>query len=160
MQRHRSRRKSTVGAPAGRHRANTRCTRQALGTRQARASWPEPLLGSAVRHAAQLADAPDQVVQLAGAALVLAAYLALQVGRARADGAGFLAMNFAGAALLAWEAGRTGQYGFLALEGVWAVASGVALVAGARRRWRPRAGSPPEPPPVGPVTRDRSSRPG
>lgn len=71
---------------------------------------------------------PNQMLQLAGAAMILLAFLALQLGRTHPGRPGYLVLNLVGATLLAVEAGRTGQIGFFALEGTWALASGVALL--------------------------------
>lgn len=98
---------------------------------------------------------PNQTIQLAGAAMILVAYVRLQLGRTSPDRTGYLAMNFVGAALLAVEAGRTRQYGFLALEGAWALASAWALIRLGRKSARERR----EPPTTAPGS-DRSSPPG
>ncbi|MHC4936488.1 MAG: CBU_0592 family membrane protein [Planctomycetota bacterium] len=69
---------------------------------------------------------PDPLVQLLGASLILTAHLALCLGRTDARRTPYLAANTIGAGLLAWEAYRTEQIGFLLLEGVWATASASA----------------------------------
>jgi hypothetical protein len=71
---------------------------------------------------------PNQALQLVGAALILGAFLLLQLRIAAPDRPNYLALNLAGAGLLAYEAARTGQIGFLVLEGVWALISAAALV--------------------------------
>jgi membrane-bound ClpP family serine protease len=81
---------------------------------------------------------PNQALQLAGAALILLAFLALQLGRTVPERPAYLGSNLVGATLLAIEAGRTGQLGFLALEGVWALVSGAALVRTWSRSRPPR----------------------
>jgi hypothetical protein len=75
-----------------------------------------------------------QVVQLVGSVLVLGAFLAAQRGWLRTTSRRYLAMNVAGSAVLAAEAVLEGQWGFLLLEGVWAVVSFVGLVAALRGR--------------------------
>lgn len=71
---------------------------------------------------------PSLFVQVTGAVLILFAYALLQTGRLGAETLRFDALNLVGASLLAWEAWRTDQYGFLLLEGTWALISAVALV--------------------------------
>lgn len=78
---------------------------------------------------------PNQFVQIPGALAILLAYILLQLGRLRADSRTFAAMNFGGASLLAFEAARTQQWGFLLLEGTWAIVSLIALF----RRSPPRS---------------------
>ena len=65
------------------------------------------------------APTPNQFVQLSGAALILLAYLFLQLRKTGPRHSPYLAANCIGAGLLAFEAARTSQYGFLALEGTW-----------------------------------------
>ena len=70
---------------------------------------------------------PNQTLQIAGAVVLLAAYVALQSHVLSSRSLTFSAMNVVGAGLLAWEAWRTYQYGFLLLEGTWTL---ISLVAG------------------------------
>jgi hypothetical protein len=70
----------------------------------------------------------DQVVQVAGAVLVLAAFAAGQVGYLRQDSYPYLLLNLVGSAVLAELAYEQGQVGFLLLEGVWALVSGWSLL--------------------------------
>ncbi|MCI0652691.1 MAG: hypothetical protein L0Z55_12500 [Planctomycetes bacterium] len=79
---------------------------------------------------------PNQVVQLAGAIAILAAYLLLQLGVLGPRALAFSAANAAGAGALAFEAARTAQWGFLLLEGTWTLISLVALIAAIARRRR------------------------
>jgi hypothetical protein len=65
----------------------------------------------------------EQVVQLVGALCILTAYIASQQNRMRYDSVEFLALNTAGAAILAVIAAINRDYGFLLLEGVWTVVS-------------------------------------
>jgi hypothetical protein len=74
-----------------------------------------------------------QLVSLAGAALILAAYALSQAGRVGPSHAAYMAMNFLGAALLTWVAVADRRIGFIILEGAWAVLSLVPLVRGRRR---------------------------
>jgi hypothetical protein len=65
----------------------------------------------------------QQIVSLVGAALILVAYAALQLGRLRQQGRLFNAMNFVGSGLLTWVAVENQQLGFILLEGSWALLS-------------------------------------
>lgn len=65
----------------------------------------------------------DQLVSLVGAALILAGYLALQRGWLPRESRAFNAMNFVGSALLTYAAVRSGNLGFIVLEGTWALLS-------------------------------------
>jgi hypothetical protein len=65
----------------------------------------------------------DQVVQVIGALLILAAYTAAQFGALKQRSRLYLVLNLAGATVLALLAWREEQWGFLLLEGVWAAVS-------------------------------------
>lgn len=69
----------------------------------------------------------DQVVQVAGALLILAAFAALQLGRMRPDSRAYLVLNLIGAVVLAALAWHEQLWGFFLLEGVWALVSGWGL---------------------------------
>ena len=70
----------------------------------------------------------DQVVQLIGAVLILAAFLGAQQHRLGTDSATYLALNAVGAALLAVVAVLDRDLGFTLLEGTWTVVSTMGLV--------------------------------
>jgi hypothetical protein len=74
----------------------------------------------------------DQVVQVAGALLILAAFAAQQLGRMRADSRTYLALNLVGSTVLAGLALHEEQWWFLLLETVWALVSAWSLVRLAR----------------------------
>jgi hypothetical protein len=76
----------------------------------------------------------SQLVQVAGALSVLAAFVAVQVGATRTTSAAYLGLNLAGSFVLAVLAAVERQYGFLLLEGAWAVVSAWALLRPARSR--------------------------
>lgn len=76
----------------------------------------------------------DQLVQIAGALLILAAYAASQLGAMDPRSRGYLALNLLGSAILAVLAWNQRQWGFLLLECVWAVVSLLGLVAVYRGR--------------------------
>jgi hypothetical protein len=69
-----------------------------------------------------------QIISLLGAALILAAYVAPQLGWMRPGSTAYNALNIVGSGLLAYVAIVESQYGFIALEGVWAVVSLYALL--------------------------------
>jgi membrane-bound ClpP family serine protease len=74
------------------------------------------------------------LVEIVGSLLILAAFLAAQLGRLSPRSPSYLALNLAGSSVLAVIALLHGGWGFLLLEGTWAVVSGSALVARARAR--------------------------
>lgn len=74
----------------------------------------------------------DQVVQIVGALLILAAFTAVQLQRMRPDSRLYLALNLAGSAILAVLAVIAAQWGFVLLEGVWAIVSAWGLLASAK----------------------------
>lgn len=73
-----------------------------------------------------------QAVQVIGSLLVLAAFAAAQRGWLDARSRLYLMLNLLGSSVLAVEAAVDRQWGFLLLEGVWAVVSAGALVAALR----------------------------
>lgn len=74
----------------------------------------------------------DQVVQLVGAVLILAAFVLSQQGRLATDSTRYLALNGAGAAILAVVAVLDGDIGFTLLEGTWTIVSAAGLVRALR----------------------------
>jgi hypothetical protein len=64
-----------------------------------------------------------QAVQIAGALLILLAYAAAQFDRLNQHSRLYLALNLVGSAVLAVLAWHEEQWGFLLLEGVWALVS-------------------------------------
>ena len=79
----------------------------------------------------------DQVFQVAGALLILAGFVLAQRKTLATDSVPYLVLNLAGAATLAVVAAADRDWGFLLLEGVWALVSGVALAGRVRRREMP-----------------------
>jgi hypothetical protein len=78
-----------------------------------------------------------QVVQVSGSLFVLAAFIAVQRGWLRPSSRAYLTLNAVGSGVLAVDALLGSQWGFLLLEGVWAIVSVVGLVATLCRREMP-----------------------
>ena len=74
------------------------------------------------------------MIQIVGALLILAAFAAVQFGRMRPDSRLYLTLNLVGSAILAVLALGAAQWGFVLLEGVWAVVSGWGLLLALRPR--------------------------
>ena len=64
-----------------------------------------------------------QLVSMVGAAMILAAFYASQRGRLGREDRLYNALNFAGSALLTWIATVDRRWGFIVLEGSWALLS-------------------------------------
>ncbi|HET8589619.1 MAG TPA: hypothetical protein VFM01_08300 [Nakamurella sp.] len=75
-----------------------------------------------------------QVVQIVGSLLVLAGFALAQRGVLDPKSRIYLVLNLVGSAILAVDAALGRQWGFLLLEGVWAIVSAVALVGVLRQR--------------------------
>ena len=84
----------------------------------------------------------DQLVQVLGSLLVLAAFVAAQRGWLATDSRRYLSLNLVGAGVLAVLAAHERQLGFLLLEFCWALQAGYSLMqrAGKRRRRRALSG--------------------
>lgn len=70
----------------------------------------------------------DQIVQVIGALLILAAFVAAQFGWLDTGSRAYLVLNLVGSAVLTWLAWHERQYGFLLLEAVWAIVSAWGLI--------------------------------
>lgn len=81
-----------------------------------------------------------QLVQVAGSLAILTSFALSQCGWLATTSRLYLLLNFAGSAVLAGEAAQGRQWGFLVLEGAWAVVSAVGL-ARALRTPRSQLGS-------------------
>ena len=76
----------------------------------------------------------EQVIQVVGALLILAAFAAAQFGRLDQHSRSYLWLNLVGSAILAVLAYVESQWGFLLLESVWAAVSLWSLVEASRGR--------------------------
>ena len=68
-----------------------------------------------------------QLFSIVGAALILVAFAAHQTNRMHSEGVAYQALNLVGGILLFITAISTRQYGFIILEGAWALLSAFAL---------------------------------
>ena len=75
-----------------------------------------------------------QVISFIGAVLILAAYMALQLNRLGAETITFQILNLFGGIFLCTTAVAMRQYGFILVEGLWAVLSAVGLWRVVNRR--------------------------
>lgn len=78
----------------------------------------------------------SQVIQIVGSLLVLAGFALAQWGVLDQKSRVYLVVNTVGSAILAVNAVYEEQWGFLLLEGVWAIVSAISLVAVLTRRPR------------------------
>jgi hypothetical protein len=69
----------------------------------------------------------DQFIQILGAVLVLIAYIAAQLRMLDGKSYPYLVLNLLGSGLLAVLAAAGTQWGFLLLEGTWALVSLLSL---------------------------------
>lgn len=76
----------------------------------------------------------SQIVQVVGSLLVLAGFAAAQRGTLNPKSLTYLVLNFVGSSILAVEAVIEQQWGFLVLEGVWAIVSAFGLIGLLRGR--------------------------
>ncbi len=73
-----------------------------------------------------------QIVSIVGAVMLLSAYLGLQRGWMGPGDRRHAALNFVGSALLAWVAIVDQRWGFILIEGAWALISLPALLRPSR----------------------------
>jgi hypothetical protein len=77
-----------------------------------------------------------QAVQIFGSVLILVSFGLAQLQKLNTRSRSYLLLNLAGSAILAADAAAGAQWGFLLLEGVWALVSLLGLAVVARGRWR------------------------
>ncbi len=80
----------------------------------------------------------DQIVSLVGAVLILVAFAGSTFERLSTKSAPYLWLNFVGAAGLTYTAVVGRQYGFVLLEGTWALVAGVGLIRRLRTPAQPQ----------------------
>jgi membrane-bound ClpP family serine protease len=76
----------------------------------------------------------ESIVQIAGAILILIGFIAAQRGAMSPQSFVYLMLNLVGSVILAVLAAMDSDWGFLLLEGVWALVSAWALLELARGR--------------------------
>jgi len=76
----------------------------------------------------------DQAIQIVGALLILVAFAGAQAGRMVPHSRLYLVLNLVGSVILTFLAAAESQYGFLLLEGVWALVSAWGLAQVMRGR--------------------------
>lgn len=81
----------------------------------------------------------SQLVQILGSLLVLAGFALAQWGYLNPKDLTYLVLNTVGSAVLAVNAVLEAQWGFLLLEGVWAIVSAISLIGVLRGRNRVQA---------------------
>lgn len=75
----------------------------------------------------------QMAIQIAGSVLILAGFALAQFGVLDVKSVRYLVLNVVGSAVLAVDAAFGRQWGFLLLEGVWAIVSAAGLIAVLRR---------------------------
>jgi hypothetical protein len=75
-----------------------------------------------------------QTFSLLGAVLILLPFAGTQLGRLAQESMSYQAMNLIGSSILTLVAVLEHQYGFILLEGTWALVSIVGMVRVARAR--------------------------
>lgn len=71
----------------------------------------------------------DQIIQIAGALLILLGFVLAQMRVWSTDAWGYLWVNLVGAAILAWVGYEGSQWGFFLLEGVWTLVTAWSIVS-------------------------------
>jgi hypothetical protein len=70
----------------------------------------------------------DQIIQIVGALLILAGFILTQGNRLDPDSYLYLVLNLAGGTILALLAFQAQRWGFVLLEGVWALVALAGLI--------------------------------
>ena len=76
----------------------------------------------------------EDLIQILGAVLILVAFVAAQRGAMSPQSLTYLWLNLVGSAVLAVLAARHANWGFLLLEGVWAIVSAWGLLRALAQR--------------------------
>ena len=78
----------------------------------------------------------SQLVQIFGSVLILVSFGLAQLQKLSTRSRRYLTLNLAGSAILAADAAAGAQWGFLLLEGAWALVSLLGLTVATGGRWR------------------------
>ncbi|WP_211241366.1 CBU_0592 family membrane protein [Pseudonocardia spinosispora] len=78
------------------------------------------------------------LIEIGGSLLVLAAFAAAQLNRLDSHSLVYLVLNLVGSAVLATIALMQSSWGFLLLEGTWAIVSAISLLLGLFRAHNPQ----------------------
>jgi hypothetical protein len=70
----------------------------------------------------------SQLIQIAGSLLILSGFALSQCGVLDPKSKAYLIINAIGAAVLAVQGATEAQWGFVMLEGVWAIVSAIGLI--------------------------------
>lgn len=70
----------------------------------------------------------EMALQFVGALGILTAFTLMQLRRWSAHSWPYLALNFAGGSVLTWLAAVESQWGFVILQGVWALVALIGLI--------------------------------
>ena len=73
-------------------------------------------------------DNVSTIVQIAGSLLILVPFVLVQMRRLRPESPSYIWLNLVGSTVLAMDAWHGRQWGFLLLEGTWAVVSLLSLL--------------------------------
>ena len=68
------------------------------------------------------------VIQIAGSLLILVPFVLVQLNRTQPESLSYIWLNLVGSTVLALDAWHGRQWGFLLLEGTWAIVSCMSLV--------------------------------
>lgn len=79
-------------------------------------------------------------IQIGASLFILVPFVLAQVGKVTPASIIYIVLNLVGSTVLAVDAFIGAQWGFLLLEGVWAVVSAISLVRWVRGRRPPNAG--------------------